>query len=336
MVEKHPDDISEEKVRLLRAGFKQYLNSEYAHRKDKSTILSDAFYPLRHDIGEDFWNILSSEDAIKRCRERLESFFRNERQKKSPATDAGVYMNSIKILKGFIDDKFGGVDKFIKLSEDELCNKVAVNSNLSQPRQSEIVRSSVASVSRPCCGEVKKYLSRWDGLENYSLQESALNKLFFQTYPNNTDIDDVLIKVSSLNDFYSTNIFSPFQVAKHIISLNIDARLVAGDVTLVNDIAKVTMDNGTVRNFYSFATKYCSHHMPLEFPIYDSYVDRLLRYFRDTDRFFRFSSDDLKDYEKFKNILTQFTNYYRLEPYNLKEIDKYLWQLGKEKFPRTY
>ena len=76
--------------------------------------------------------------------------------------------------------------------------------------------------------------------------------------------------------------------------------------------------------------------MPLEFPIYDSYVDRLLRYFRDTDRFSRFSSDDLKDYEKFKNILIQFTSYYRLEPYNLKEIDKYLWQLGKEKFPRTY
>ncbi|NLI41480.1 MAG: hypothetical protein GX421_09930 [Caldisericales bacterium] len=224
----------------------------------------------------------------------------------------------------------------MKLSEDEFCNKVAVNSSLSQPRQSEIVRSSVASVPRPCCGEVKKYLLRWDGLENYSLQESALNKLFFQTYPNNTNIDDVLIKVSSLNDFYSTNIFSPFQVAKHIISLNIDARLVAGDVTLVNDIAKVTMDNGTVRNFYSFATKYCSHHMPLEFPIYDSYVDRLLRYFRDTDRFSRFSSDDLKDYEKFKNILIQFTSYYRLEPYNLKEIDKYLWQLGKEKFPRTY
>mgnify|MGYP003593965275 FL=1 len=179
MVEKHPNDISEEKVRLLRAGFKQYLNSEYAHRKDKSTILSDAFYPLRHDIGVDFWNILSSEEAIKRCRERLESFFRNERQKKSPANDAGVYMNSIKILKGFIDDKFGGVDKFIKLSEDEFCNKVAVNSSLSQPRQSEIVRSSVASVPRPCCGEVKKYLLRWDGLENYSLQESALNKLFF-------------------------------------------------------------------------------------------------------------------------------------------------------------
>ena len=105
-------------------------------------------------------------------------------------------------------------------------------------------------VPRPCCEEVQKYLRRWDELENYSLQENALDKLFFQTYPNNTDIDDVLIKVSSLNDFYSPNIFSPFKVAKHIISLNIDDRLAAGDVTLVNEIAKVKMDNGAVKNFY--------------------------------------------------------------------------------------
>ena len=32
MVEKHPNDISEEKVRLLRAGFKQYLNSEVVQK----------------------------------------------------------------------------------------------------------------------------------------------------------------------------------------------------------------------------------------------------------------------------------------------------------------
>lgn len=84
------------------------------------------------------------------------------------------------------------------------------------------------------------------------------------------------------------------------INLDIDDRLMAGDVTLVNDIAKVNMDNGTVKNFYSFATKYCSHHKHLDFLIYDSYVDRLLRYFRDVDGFYRFSNDDLKDYIKFK------------------------------------
>lgn len=191
-------------------------------------------------------------------------------------------------------------------------------------------------VPRPCCEEVKAYLSRWDTLDNYALQESALDKLFFKTYPKNADIDDVLIKVSSLNDFYSTNIFSPFQVAKHIIKLDLDERLNAGDPTLVNDIAKVTMSNGSVKNFYSFATKYCSHHKPIDYPIYDSYVDNLLRLFRKIDGFSNFKNDDLKDYMHFKKILLEFQSFYELEEYNLKDIDKYLWQLGKVKFPQKY
>ena len=73
-----------------------------------------------------------------------------------------------------------------------------------------------------------------------------------------------------------------YPVAKHILSLGIDARLKAGDVTLVNDIKQITI-NGTQRNFYSFASKYCSHHNPLDYPIYDSYVDAVLQYFRNQD-----------------------------------------------------
>ena len=90
-------------------------------------------------------------------------------------------------------------------------------------------------VPTPCKNEVEKYLSIWDSLENYVLQENSLNKLFYDTYPNNTDINDILIKVSALNDFYSTNIFSVFSVAKHILSLDIDNRLNNKDETLVND-----------------------------------------------------------------------------------------------------
>lgn len=96
------------------------------------------------------------------------------------------------------------------------------------------------------------------------------------------------------------------------------------------------MGNGSVKNFYSFATKYCSHHKPLDFPIYDSYVDHLLRYFRDIDGFFNFKNDELKNYSHFKNVLIKFRDFYGLEPYSLKDIDKYLWQLGKEKFPKKY
>ena len=42
------------------------------------------------------------------------------------------------------------------------------------------------------------------------------------------------------------------------------------------------------------------------------------------------------DYKKFKNIIIAFREYYDLEEFNLKEIDQYLWQLGKEYFPNKY
>jgi len=190
-------------------------------------------------------------------------------------------------------------------------------------------------VPAPSIEQVEFYLAKWEGLENYRLQEDALNKLFLEPCPKNTDVIDVLLKASTLNDFYSTNIFSIYPVAKHICDLDIDARLKAGDVTLVRDIQYV-MIGDTEKNFYSFATKYCSHHNPLDYPIYDSYVDEVLRYFRDRDHFSDFQDSDLKDYMKLKGILIDFRTFYGLDTFNLKQIDQYAWQLGKDYFPKNY
>jgi len=85
-------------------------------------------------------------------------------------------------------------------------------------------------------------------------------------------------------------------------------------------------------NFYSFATKYCSHHKPLDYPIYDSYVDEVLKYYRKRDGFALFRNEELKNYSRFKSILEEFRSYYHLGEYNLKELDKYIWQLGKAYF----
>jgi len=191
-------------------------------------------------------------------------------------------------------------------------------------------------IIRPSEKVVKEYLDKWDDLENYVLQESSLKKLFTKTYPLNNDMDEVLIKVCSLNDFYSTNIFSPFKVAKHIVSLKIDYRLENNDLELVNDIAKVKVNDKKEINFYSFATKYCSHHKPIIYPIYDSFVDKLLMYFKKSDKFSLFANSDLKNYSRYKEILIDFQKFYSLENFNLKEIDKYLWQAGKDYFPKNY
>ncbi len=192
------------------------------------------------------------------------------------------------------------------------------------------------TIERPNSAVVKKYLGDWNNLENYVLQESSLRKLFTETYPYNNDMDEVLIKVCSLNDFYSTNIFSPFSIAKHIVSLDIDKRLENNDLELVNDIAKVNINGKKEFNFYSFATKYCSHHKPIDYPIYDSYVEKLLFALRKQDNFSTFNKSELKNYSKFKSILIQFKDFYEIDAYNLKEIDKYLWLAGKEHFKKQF
>ena len=177
---------------------------------------------------------------------------------------------------------------------------------------------------RPSIDEVNRYLKHWDSLENYRLQEDALDKLFHQLCPENKGILDILLKAATLNDFYSTNIFSIFPVAKHIQSLEIDPRLEKGNVTLVNDLQNVEI-SGKIKHFYSFVTKYCSHHNAEEFPIYDSYVEKVLRYFRDQDHFSEFSSDSLKDYGSFKSILLDFRKFYSLDSFTLKDIDRNIW-----------
>lgn len=192
------------------------------------------------------------------------------------------------------------------------------------------------AVPRPSAPEVKKYLKLWSSLENYTLQESSLNKLFSKTYPRNDNMDDVLIKVCALNDFYSTNIYSPFTAAKHIVALKIDSDLAKENLDVVNKIAAIKVKGGRNINFYSFATKYCSHHKPTVYPIYDSYVEKVLMYFKKKDNFADFVREDLKSYTRFKAVLVKFSEFYNLQHFNLKQIDQYLWQLGKKYFPRKY
>ncbi len=198
-----------------------------------------------------------------------------------------------------------------------------------------MVHKTIEKSYRPNLVEVKRYLEKWQTLENYRLQEDALNKLFVELCPKNDNISDILLKVAALNDFYSTNIFSVFSVAQRIIELDVDKRLDEEDVNLVNEIQKVIISDKE-KHFYSFASKYCSHHRPESYPIYDSYVDQVLRYFRNRDKFYKFKNGDLKEYSVFKRVLAEFQKFYDLQQFSLKEIDRYLWLFGKEYFPKKY
>lgn len=209
--------------------------------------------------------------------------------------------------------------------------KVIKRDDLQKPNKVK----SQSFVPRPSVEEVEYWLEQRNKLEDYTAQEEALDQLFFGNFKANDNLNNILIKCSVLNDFYSTNIFKVYHVADHILKLNIDERLKNGDPTLVDDISRVVL-NEKEKHLYSFASKYCSHHNPFEYPIFDSYVEKVLKHFRKIDNFFKFNNEDLKIYNKFKEILLQFRSYYNLDCYNLKELDKYLWQLGKRYFPKKY
>ncbi|TXJ59520.1 hypothetical protein EPJ74_10450 [Brachyspira aalborgi] len=194
----------------------------------------------------------------------------------------------------------------------------------------------MAKIPKPTQKELEKWLDNWEKMENYRNQENALNKLFHETYPKNNDINEILIKVATLNDFYSTHILNIFKVAEHIKNIkNLDDRLQKGDEKLVKEIAKVGLKkkNGKKIIFYSFATKFCSHHNDKDFAIYDRYVEKILMHFKKLDNFSKnfTKKEDLKEYSNFKNILLDFRVYYKLDC-NLKELDRYLWQLGRKYF----
>lgn len=305
----------------LRALYREFLNHQNISQVTVNTTYTDTFYLWRKASKDLFWNTVTSND------------FENEAR---AALTKALSENSTGNVKMLVSGYVSHLRKFrLFLTSDERAEPSAIKQEKVSKRAHSRKKRFDVEVPNPSNEQVDLYLSKWENLENYRLQEDALNRLFFEFCPKNTDVIDILLKASTLNDFYSTNIFSIYPVAKHIFALNIDARLKAGDVTLVRDIQYVKIGD-TEKNFYSFASKYCSHHNPLDYPIYDSYVDEVLRYFRKRDAFSDFQDVDLKDYVKFKGILIDFRVFYDLDKYNLKQIDQYVWQLGKEYFPKNY
>lgn len=191
------------------------------------------------------------------------------------------------------------------------------------------------SIQRPTKELVCFWRDQWEETEGYPEQEAALNKLFLDVFPGNSELNDILIKVCTLNDFYSTNIYKVIDVAKVIKSMEIDTALQsdAAQPEVVDELNKRVYEK-TGRHIYSFATKYFSHHQPTKYPIYDSYVDKLLRYFRDRDHFSDFSDGALLSYVGFCEVINQFINHYELDEFTVKDIDKMLWQMGKRHFPK--
>lgn len=312
-------------IDILRQEFKTYMQERFPNDRNISSTVSMAFFLVRYgdELDIDFQKVLSNRAIPTEYKQKLEMYFIT-RGRKNPRANASVYERSLRLLLEYLDGK-----PYIAVNQEK-----AIKKSSSFPR-----KSVVAEVPCPTKQAVNDYLKKWTELPDYSEQEAALHLLFHDTFHGNDNLSAVLLKCSTLNDFYGTNIFKIYPLAKHIVSLNIDDQLTRGDPQLVNDISEghgIKSRSGKELHLFSFATKYCSHHNPNDFPIFDSYVEKLLLYFRNVDRFSAFTSEELRDYKIFKKVILDFRKAYHLQDFNLKQIDQYLWQLGKEVFPKRY
>jgi hypothetical protein len=114
---------------------------------------------------------------------------------------------------------------------------------------------------------LKKYLDIFAGQEMCFINDTR-NLELFEKNPSNTSIDDIRTKISALKDDPDIKQLSGLDdMANHILKLNIDDRLKRGDLSVVEDIANITV-NGKPYHFLHFASAYCNLHRPDVFPIY--------------------------------------------------------------------
>ena len=207
---------------------------------------------------------------------------------------------------------------------------------------------------------IKKTIAEFERHEG--TKENVLKKVFSNS--SNDNVEDVLIKVTLLNAFYSTQLYNNpaanpkrrqhadiLSMAQHIANeANFDAWLRSNDwqdnMKAVNYIAfgdsdwvkrKEPKGANAINDALSFATKYCNWHCPDKYPIVDAVAKGMLYYIsknKDVKLYDKnLTQKDLKNYEIF---CTVFNNFSRIvserdgRTYSLKDIDKYLWQYGKD------
>lgn len=211
----------------LRQQYRFYLKTQDLSRLTITTATFDTFYLFRHEGHDAFWKAILSPDFETEARSALLATLAKH-SSANPASQVSSYMSHLRRFRNYafsttVDEQFAMVKQTLKQDREQQ----------RATRQKRSPRSAKSPLPRPSISEVEYYLSAWYRLEDYSLQEEALDKLFFQLCPENTCIEDILLKVSTLNDFYSTHIYSTFPVAKHILALHIDERLKADRKSVV-------------------------------------------------------------------------------------------------------
>ncbi len=200
------------------------------------------------------------------------------------------------------------------------------------------------------------YIKRLKKIPRYAPEDEAISMLFEKTYPTNKNLKEILIKVIALDSSYSTNLrrFSSIKAVADVIKgiHNFDALIQKkdNDRHLVDTICVKVARKGYPRPF-SFATKYCCNQNPEKYPIYDSFVAKVLAYYQKEESFLDNSDEHLNKWNEaykeggymskaealkhsyndlFVPVLDKFRANYFPKGISYRDLDHFLWLLGKE------
>lgn len=189
----------------------------------------------------------------------------------------------------------------------------------------------------PTAELVNEYLHKYQNDEHYSY-EDKIQKIIKECVYDKEKYETIILTVVVINQLYSTNIYKVYSIADHIYKNRamIHELIDNGDSRAIERIAVghdiVSSKNKKELNFYSFASKYCNYLKPDDFPIYDSYIENMLCFYNKKESFGKFKREDLRNYERFRDTIKQFKEYFKLDAFSLRDIDKFLWLYGKASF----
>ena len=160
----------------IRSVYREFLSTLDIANSTKSTAYTDAFYLWRHNNKEIFWDVVLDKNFEEISKRYLMDTLKKNSQGDVVSNVNGYYSH----LKKFREFALGKIGEQI-YSKDTFTVPI--------PKADKFIGPNVPS---PCSDEVEKYLSKWKDLEDYHLQENALNKLFYELCPYNKKIEDVL------------------------------------------------------------------------------------------------------------------------------------------------
>lgn len=223
-----------------------------------------------------------------------------------------------------------------------------------------MLKNKIILNDRPSKELVEKKLDIWNS--SLYLHEDQLIDDIFKACLSNGDERNIVIKISILNDFYNLQIrdINIPLIASHIKCItekeSFDNLIKKESPDAVEKLRHMRLfparmkydpskqikeDDLIPRDYYSFATKYCSFQSRAfnedSYPIFDSFVAGMLIGIRDANYkeligndVWKFRNNELRSYKTFRGIINNLREVFGLQDYTYKQIDRYLWLYGKE------